>query len=98
MTVRSASAAALLALSVSAFSFPADAQQIGTFNAWGNEFWVPGQQATDLTRSDVLSTGSISVPRGYTSAKVRGMTAPLALPNAGRTINVWGARIDVQAY
>ncbi|WP_336488371.1 hypothetical protein [Methylobacterium nigriterrae] len=98
MTIRSASAA-LLALGLGGSVAPADAQQIGASNVQGHAYWVPGQQAIGLVRSagrsqDVVSTGSIDGPLRYTSAGGQGVDTRDATQQVGRTINVWGARID----
>ncbi|KAB1072276.1 hypothetical protein [Methylobacterium planeticum] len=108
MHVRSASAAALVALSLGALAAPARAGEANTFDAstvdastfdaWGHRFQVPGTQrglARSATPSrDVGSTGSVAVPSGYTSGGSAAASAPV---EARRTLNVWGARIDAPA-
>lgn len=94
---------ALIAFGLGVLATPAFAQEIPTFNAWGHEFHVPGARPGSVARAvpsgnDVLTTGSVNIPRAYTSGEADGVTPFAALPSADRTINVWGARLDAPRY
>ncbi|WP_336492422.1 hypothetical protein [Methylobacterium nigriterrae] len=98
MSLHSATAALLLSLSLGALAAPAHAQETGTFDAWGHNFRVPGtEQALGRTAErhrDVLSSGSLRLPRSYASTGAGSSSASAVLPHVARTINVWGAHID----
>ncbi|MFF8803405.1 MULTISPECIES: hypothetical protein [Bacteria] len=84
-----------------AATLPAAAQESRTFSAWGHEFIRPevGQplNAPRISRSE----GAVSLPRkaretAYTSSSgLPAVTASGAQTPVSRTINVWGARIEV---
>ena len=95
--------AALIALGLGVLATPAFAQESPTFNAWGHEFHVPGARPDSVARAvpsriDALTTGSVNIPRAYTSVEADGETPFAAPPSAVRTINVWGARLDAPRY
>ena len=100
MTIRTASAAAIIAASVAALAAPASAQEVQSFKAWGHVFNVPGAQPVVVAAADAhdaaQTTGSIATERAYASVKagLPAENASLAHERSARTINVWGARID----
>ncbi|GEP08096.1 hypothetical protein [Methylobacterium oxalidis] len=98
MTVRSAIAAAAVAVSIASVAAPASAQEVRSFDAWGHSFNVPGSQsaavAVGVRGATVLTTGSIAPERAYASAKSVDENAAAADVQATRTLDVWGARVD----
>src|SRR3569623_1655112 len=102
MTVRSTFAAAAVA-SIAAYSAPASAQEVRTFDAWGHTFNVPGSQSVEFVataaRHDGVTTGSVAPKRAYASVRAGATAESASVANQPtRTINVWGARVDAPAY
>ncbi|MGY2050245.1 hypothetical protein [Methylobacterium sp. JK268] len=89
MTTRT-TALALALLGGATLAAPAQAQQ--TFKAWNFEFLVPGQPVAIPAPRRVEA---LPAPRTFTSSDgvLRGAAEPA--PAEHRTLNVWGARIDV---
>ena len=102
MNVRTS--AALLAISLGLVTFPAWSQERGTFSAWGHQFLIPGEQThsfggTASADAEIGPTRRVGTPNAYTSiGSGRAVTPPSTELPAQRTINVWGARIDMPAY
>ncbi|ACL58125.1 hypothetical protein [Methylobacterium nodulans] len=89
---------ALIPLTIAFLGAPAYAQE--TFKAWGHEFLVPGRAAPVSAtaaprRFDTLTTGGIGSPRSFTSSERAEPKIPAPASQEKRTLNVWGARIDV---
>jgi hypothetical protein len=103
MTVRHALAAATVVGSLAAStSVPALAQQAQTFEAWGHTFNVPGASfgvpAVVARDSAVRTSRPIGPNSSYASASVGTAVASTNSQQTVRTINVWGARLNVPAY
>ncbi|BAU94097.1 MULTISPECIES: hypothetical protein [Methylobacteriaceae] len=93
-----------IASALAATTLPAAAQESRTFAAWGHEFIRPeaghpvGAPSTSRSGEGAVPLRSKGRGTAYTSSSERPpITASEAQTTATRTINVWGARIEVPA-
>lgn len=87
MTMRIASIAAILTLSLGAAS-PVLAQDVRTFTAWGHEFNVPGAQPSSAPT--VMPRDYTAMTTGSVSARSAGPAYRYAGPHAGGPANDLG--------
>ncbi|CAA2101918.1 hypothetical protein MBUL_01421 [Methylobacterium bullatum] len=99
MNARSTLITATILAGIAAAIVPASAEPARSFDAWGHRFTVPGTEETvTAPATNPSNTASIAPKRSYTSAKAGEENAHAVPAPATRTLNVWGARVNVPTY